>query len=518
MTSSTAKFERLLTLEQCVAKIECEEDHLFFSRYFFKQRQSMKFRVNWHHILISDILQGVIDGKYKNVVINVSPGSSKTELVIINFIARGLAINPWARFLHLSYSDDLALLNSQTARDMVRSDEYQTLWPLAIADDSKAKKRWNVILNGKPAGGVYATSLSGQITGFRAGHMAPGFQGALLIDDPLKPEDAFSKMKLDRANRQLLTTVKSRKANPDTPIILIMQRIAENDPTGFIKQGNLGSDWTHIVIPAVIDEAFVAGLDPKYQKLIERDANERFSYWPYKEPINELLMMERGEGSDQSGARISRHVFTSQYQQAPKAVGGNIIHGEWFETYTVLPIIKLRKIYVDTAQKTAERNDYSVFECWGKGDDGKIYLIDLLRGKWEAPELEKRALMFWAKHASIDTYPKDKFGTLQKMVVEDKSSGTGLIQKIRLLNALPIQPMERVKDKLTRVMDVLGYLESRMVSIPESAPFTADFVSECEAFTADDSHQYDDQIDPLVDAVVDLLQAGNKLDTWRRLI
>lgn len=465
-------------------------------------------------MLISDVLQDVIDGKTKNVVINVPPGSSKTELAVINFIARGLAINPRARFLHLSYSDDLGLLNSQTARDMVRSDEYQALWPMAIADDAKAKKRWNVVIGGKPAGGVYATSLGGQITGFRAGHMAEGFTGAIIIDDPLKPEDAFSKTKLDAANRKLLTTVKSRKANPNVPIIVIMQRIAENDPTGFIKQGNVGGEWKHVVIPAVIDDAYVATLAPKYQAMIERDNPSRFSYWAYKEPIAELLSMERGEGEDQSGSRISRHVFASQYQQNPVAIGGNIIKGAWFERYTVLPKIKYRKIFADTAQKTKERNDFSVFECWGLGENGKIYLIDMIRGKWEAPELEARAIAFWSKHHAQDV---EKLGQLRELKVEDKSSGTGLVQKIRLLNQIPVKPIERVKDKLTRVMDVVGYIEAS-VAVPADAPFTNDFIAECEAFTADDSHAHDDQIDPLCDALVDMVAAGNKLKQWENLI
>lgn len=504
-----------LTLEQSFRKMECEADHLYFTRYFFKQRQNLKFIINWHHQLIADVIEDVIRGRRKNVVINVSPGSSKTELVVINLIARGLAINPRARFLHLSYSDDLALLNSQTARDMIASEEYQDLWPFAIADDMKAKKRWNVMLDGKPAGGVYATSLGGQITGFRAGHMAPGWQGALIVDDPLKPEDAFSKTKLDAANRKLLTTVKSRKANPDTPIVVIMQRIAENDPTAFIINGNVGGEWSHVVIPAVIDEAYVASLDPKYQALITKDAEGRFSYWPYKEPIQELLTMERGDGQDQSGGRISRHVFASQYQQNPVAIGGNIIKGEWFEKYTVLPKIKYRKIFVDTAQKTKERNDFSVFECWGLGDNGKIYLLDMIRGKWEAPELKSRAIAFWNKHKAEDV---DKFGQLRQMVVEDKSSGTGLIQEIKLLNQIPVKPMERVIDKLTRVMDIVTYVEAHLVCLPLDAPFTLDFIAECEAFTADDSHAHDDQIDPMCDAIVDFLSTGNKLKTWEKLI
>lgn len=503
-----------------LARLRCEEDHLFFGRYFFKSRQGIKFKVNWHHHLIADVIQDVIAGRKKNVVITVPPGSSKTELVVINLIARGLAINPRARFLHLSGSDSLASLNSATARDLVTSDDYQQLWPLKIAPDAKAKKRWNVEIDGQPAGGVYATALGGQITGFRAGHMAPGFQGAIIIDDPIKPEDAYSKTKLDAANRKLLTTVKSRKANPDTPIILIMQRIAENDPVGFIEKGNIPGHWDFIKIPAVVDQKFINALPEAYKAMVDttvKDDKGRSSYWPYKEPLAELLTMERGEGSDMNGARVSRHVFNSQYQQTPVALGGNIIKGEHFVRYAkgVLPKIKYRKVYADTAQKTAERNDFSVFEEWGLGEDGKIYLIDMIRGKWESPELRKQAVAFWAKCKARDT---DKFGALHKMVVEDKSSGTDLIQTLKLPpHNIPIEPMERVKDKLTRVMDGLPYLEAHFVCIPEDAPFTSDFVAENEAFTADDSHDFDDQIDPMIDAIMDILSNGNKMKQWEQL-
>lgn len=500
-----------------IAKLKCEEDHLFFSRYFFKTRQGIKFIINWHHQLIADVIDDVIAGRKRNVMITVSPGSSKTELVVINMIARGLAINPRARFLHLSGSDSLASLNSATARDIVRSDEYQKLWPLQIAEDANAKKRWNVLVDGQPAGGVYATSLGGQVTGFRAGHMTAGFQGAILIDDPIKPEDAFSSIKLDAANRKLLTTVNSRKANPETPIILVMQRLAENDPVGFIESGNMEGDWHHVRIPAVIDETYLAGLSPRYVNLVDSTGgvNGRFSYWPYKEPLDRLLSMERGDGIDQSGSRISRHVFSSQYQQAPTALGGNIIKGEYFERYSVLPRIKWRKVFADTAQKTKERNDYTVFEEFGIGIDGRLYLLDLIRGKWEAPELQRRAIAFWQKAKARDV---DTFGQLRKIAVEDKSSGTGLIQTLKLPPYnIPIEAIERNKDKLTRVMDVLPYIEAKQVCIPEGASYTNDFILECESFAADNSHAHDDQIDPLVDAVNDMLQAGNKIKQWEAL-
>jgi predicted phage terminase large subunit-like protein len=481
-----------LPLDLAVAKQKCESSHLFFSRYFFKHRQGIKFLVNWHHKLICDVVQKVIDGELKNVVINVPPGSSKTELVAINLIARGLALNPRARFLHISYSDDLALLNSQTARDIVQSDEFQALWPLAIADDAKAKKRWNVVVDGRTAGGVYSVSLGGQITGFRAGHMTAGWQGAIIIDDPLKVEDAYSQTKRNAANRKLVSTVKSRKANPDTPIIVIMQRLAEEDPTGFIKAGKVPGSWAFVTIPAVLDDEYIAKLDERYANELdssERDESNRFSYWPYKEPITDLNELETKD----------RFVFSGQYQQMPAPLGGGIIRGSWFKFYDVLPVMRYRKIFADTAQKTGERNDYSVFQCWGHGEDNRIYLIDQIRGKYEAPELERRALAFWVKHSS------DTDSTLRQLVIEDKASGTGLIQTIQRNGGIPVTGIERTKDKLTRVMDIVGQIESGYVYLPKNAAFTSDFIGECESFTADDSHAHDDQVDPMCDAINDML-------------
>lgn len=504
--SSTASIDP--QVERAVIRKRCESDHLFFSRYFFKHRQGIKFRINWHHVLISDVVQRVIDGELKNVIINVPPGSSKTELVAINLIARGLAINPRARFLHISYSDDLALLNSETAREIVRSDEYQALWPLKIADDADSKKRWNVVVDGKKAGGVYAVSLGGQITGFRAGHMAEGWQGAIIIDDPLKVEDAYSKPNRDKANRKLLSTVKSRKANPDTPIIVIMQRLAEEDPTGFIKSGKVPGDWEFIEIPALITDDYVNALPERIRAMVdstERDEDGRFSYWPYKEPLHDMLAMERAD----------RYVFSGQYMQRPSPLGGGIIRSDAFQRYSVVPQLKYRMIYADTAQKTAERNDYSVFECWGLGLDNRIYLLDMIRGKWQAPELKKRAIDFWAKHAvdngGLNVPP------LRKMKIEDKASGTGLIQDIHASGGIPVEGIERNRDKLTRVMDVVSYIDSGLVCIPLNAPFVSDFVTECESFTADDTHAHDDQIDPMCDAINDMLAGAKDLSVWARL-
>ena len=81
---------------------------LNFTRYFFKEKYKRKFVVGKHHVKIAEALDRVFRGQSTRLIINIAPRYGKTELAVKNFIAMGLAINPKAKFIHLSYSDDLA--------------------------------------------------------------------------------------------------------------------------------------------------------------------------------------------------------------------------------------------------------------------------------------------------------------------------------------------------------------------------------------------------------------------------
>jgi len=163
--------------------------------------------------------------------------------------------------------------------------------------------------------------------------------------------------------------------------------------------------------------------------------------------------------------------------------------------------LKWRAIWADTAQKTKEHNDYSVFLCAGLGYDNRLYIIDVRRGKWEAPELIKEAKAFINKHKESNT----KIGKLRYMAIEDKASGTMLIQNISRETTLPIKAIQRDTDKLTRTMDVVFYVEDRRVVLPVSAPWLLNYVEEIEGLKADFTHEHDDQWDPTIDAINDSL-------------
>lgn len=257
--------------ERRMLKYMFEADGMLFMRYFFKLRESNKMIVNWHHYVIEFVLQAVIDGLINRLIINVSPGYTKTEQAVLNFICRGLALNSRAKFIHTSYSGDLANENSSKIRDTIRSPEFQELWPMKIRVDSTAKKRWFTA----KGGGMMAAPSAGQITGFRAGRMEEGFTGAFINDDPVKPDDAFSDAKRNAINNRFNNTMRSRLAVETVPMINIMQRIHETDLTGFLLRGGSGDIWHHLVLPARIDDEFLTKkYNEDYTHGIPLDINE----------------------------------------------------------------------------------------------------------------------------------------------------------------------------------------------------------------------------------------------------
>ena len=227
-----------------------ENDGLQFMRYFFKHREGIQMLRNWHHYVIEYVLQAVYDMKIPRLIVNIAPGYSKTEQVVLNFITRGLALNPRSKFIHASYSGDLAQDNSSKIKDMVSSHEFQELWPMGIRVDSKGKKRWFTELGG----GMMAAPAGGQITGFRAGRMEEGFTGAFVIDDPVKPDDAYSEIKRNGVNNRFNNTMRSRLAVEEVPMIVIMQRIHEDDLSGYLLRGGSGDIWHHLSIPTHLSE------------------------------------------------------------------------------------------------------------------------------------------------------------------------------------------------------------------------------------------------------------------------
>ncbi len=214
--------------------------------------------------------------------------------------------------------------------------------------------------------------------------------------------------------------------------------------------------------------------------------------WAFKHDLEQLKTLEQGDP----------YTYSSQMQQQPSPLGGGMFKDKYWKSYDVLPPdIDVMRIYGDTAQKTAEHNDWSVFQFWARSRSMGIFLVDQMRGKWEAPELESIMVEFWNKHKPTQFKPHGA----QVVKIEDKSSGSSLIQSIKKDYFIPVEPIQRNTDKVLRAMGVVKYFASGFIHLPNDAPWVHDYKDEFRKFTPLMTHKHDDQIDPTMDAVEDLI-------------
>jgi len=319
-------------------RIFCAAGTLNYTQYFFYKQYNRTFVIGDHHRQICDALDRVLKGEIKRLIINVAPRYGKTEIAVKNFISKGLSINPASKYIHLSYSDDLALDNSEGVKDIVSLPAYKDLYPeVEIKKGSDSKKKWYTT----KGGGVYATSAGGQVTGFGAGRvdedhedddldeMMPNgdldFAGALIIDDPIKPDDADSDTVRSKVNNRFDSTIINRVNSRNTPIIIIMQRLHENDLCGHVLE-NYPGEWTVLSLPSIIMEE-------------GQSMQEGKALWEFKHTLNELLKMNE----------VNPINFGRQYMQNPQPREGLLYSP--FRTYTVIPASQrsIKKAYVDTA-------------------------------------------------------------------------------------------------------------------------------------------------------------------------
>lgn len=231
-------------------------------------------------------------------------------------------------------------------------------------------------------------------------------------------------------------------------------------------------------------------------------AESILSVCPKQIPVGSALWGFKHDLEMLSVISADRYTMASQYQQSPKPLGGGMFKEAYWKHYDILPSdIDLLRIYGDTAQKIAERNDYTVFQLWARSRSSGIYLIDQVRGKFEAPELESKLVDFWNKHKPTIHKPLGA----QMVKIEDKSSGSSLIQSIKKDYMIPIEGIQRSTDKVFRAMGVVKYFASGYVHLPRDTEWLHDYKEEFSKFSPLMTHKHDDQIDPTMDAVEDMI-------------
>lgn len=458
----------LLAIERELCKRSLAD---FAKRAWRVLEPASELKWGWALDAICRHLEAVTDGKITRLLMTVPPGSMKSLLTGVIWPAwewgpRGM---PEMRFIGTAHEEQLAIRDSRRCRDLIKSDWYQRLWPVELLADLDGKREF-----GNTMKGVRQARSFTSMTGVRGDRV--------ILDDPISADSANSQAKLEAARIAFTETLPTRVNSDRSAIVVIMQRLNEKDTAGVIIE--MGLPYEHLCIPMRFEPdrkciTSIGWSDPRSEEG-ELMFPDRFS----EEQVSEL---EKTLGT---------YGAAGQLQQRPSPRDGGIINGAWFGYWRALPAMDFRLITVDTAQKTGEQNDYSVMQAWARSSTGKAVMLDQVRGKWEAPELLIQARAFWLKHQG-DRRPQCQAAALRGMYVEDKVSGTGLIQTLRR-EGIPVVPVQRSKDKISRGYDAAPFIESGNVSLPEDAPWLSDFLAEVESFPAG---AHDDQLDPLFDAI-----------------
>lgn len=420
-----------LNINDVYLKRKCESNLLFFTRYIYKENHRRNFIVAPHLIKICNYLERVVSGEIKRLIINIPPRYGKTELAVKCFIAWSLAKNPQSKFIHLSYSDDLALDNSSQTKEYIESEAFQKFWNMELKKDAQGKKKWF----NKDGGGVYATASGGAITGFGAGVAeSKEFSGAIIIDDPLKPDDASSEARRNSVNERYNNTIRSRVNDRDTPIILIMQRLHEDDLSGYLLSGGSGEVWEHLCLPA---------LDENNEPL-----------WSDKHSFAELEQIRQA----------NRYNFSGQYMQQPSPEEGGEWRKEWFTIVdkSEIPLDALKwELIIDGAYTKNTANDPSGFQIGAKWNNNYVILSSIDK-YLEMPELLK----------FIPNYIDSSGVKVAMTLVEPKASGKSIKQMIHTETKLNISEIKTNfvnSSKIENARACSPYIESGRVILVKGA-------------------------------------------------
>lgn len=477
------RFPSKTSIEKELQKRKLEKDLYEYLLFLFDKIKREEFLPNWHHKEICKALMKVWKGEIKYLIINLPPRYTKTELVIKAFVSWCLGKNPKCKFIHLSYSDELALDNSSAIKEIVQHEEYQNLWPMVLKQDSQSKKKWF----NTDGGGMLAAAAGGAVTGFGAGSTKSNiFSGAILIDDPIKPDDAFSDTERTKVNNRFNSTIKSRLNDPKkTPMIVIMQRLHEEDLSGFLLDGGSEYEFYHLNLPA-INEDGPSEYDP-------REKGE--ALWPDKHDEEQLELMRIHDANN----------FAGQYQQRPSPAEGNIF--KHFHFYKDLPEDINFKVHswdftFKAKSKTKnKKTDFVVGSEWGKRKlNGDIYLL---------PDLVHARMDFTDSLAAIKKFIKSH-PDYKALLIEDKANGSAIISSLKkaVVNddgtreegVKRIIEIEPEGDKVERAQAVAPLFKSGNVFFPDPSicPWINDFINELKLFP---NGKNDDRVDVTTQAV-----------------
>ena len=432
--------------------------YTFVHRSFRELNANVPFLHNWHNELIAGKLEACLRGEITRLIVNIPPRSLKSHSATVAFPAYVLGHRPNAQIICASYGQDLANKHSMDCRTVMASDWYKGLFTTRMSPSKQSFQEFMTTENGFRL----ATSVGGVLTGRGADF--------IILDDPLKPEEALSETQRRAVNEWYDHTLYSRLNDKRTGcIIIIMQRLHEDDLVGHVLEQE---NWEHVCLPAIAERDETHIVETPFRTYsLHRRAGEALH--AEREPIEMLAHLRR---------TLGEYNFAGQYQQAPAPLGGGMVKLEWFKSYApgeepATPDLVFQSW--DTANKNTELSDYSVCTTWACRNKN-LFLLHVLRRRMDYPEL-KRTVQSQAA----------RFGA-KTILIEDKASGTQLIQELVQAGTYGVTRYQPMMDKIMRMHSVTSTIENGFVYLPNKADWLPEFTHEFVNFP---NGRFDDQVD-----------------------
>ena len=433
---------------------------------------------NWSIDAIAYALEQVASGRCTRQIICLPPRHLKSQMTSVMWVAWRLGHDPSHNFVCVSYSNELSAKHARDCRALLHAPWYRRMFPATHLDPNRSAVHDFETTAG---GGRLATSITGTLTG-RGGD-------TIIIDDPIKPDDAYSDTLRDGVNDWFSTTLASRLNDKARgAILLVMQRLHPFDLVGKLEEAGV---WSQLSLPVIAESDQSIPL-PRgcWQHRKEGDVLH-----PERESRADLELIRQTMGST---------VFSAQYLQRPVPLEGNLVKGDWlctFEPGDYPTGLGTRVVQSwDTATEDGALNDYSVCVT-AVVHKGRVYVVDVFRKKVDFPTLKREAIS------------KARDLKANALLIEDQSSGRQLIQALRSEGPTGVpRPIARTPDrnKVSRLAGVSAMIEAGQLLLPREASWLAEFKHELLAFP---SVRYDDQVDALTQLMLWVRSGYQKTDT-----
>lgn len=357
-------------LSKALFRERCRRSFHFFFKEFWDVNNKEPLVDSPHIKYLCDEAEKVVrrivarQPKEYDLIINVPPGTSKSNIFSQQLEAWAWILDPTLQFITASHSHSLSLALSVKSRDIIQSEKFQKYFPeIELRRDVNAKSWFS-----NTDGGYRYTCTPGISPVGRHAHL-------IVVDDPIDPSESTTETARETINEWFKNTLPTRVVSKEvSAMILVMQRLHENDPAGFLLKENEGTSNIKLIkLPGKIDNN---------TRAIPREAEQIYQ-------DNLLDPVRLGEiVLSQLRHRLGPYNYAGQIDQNPVPQTGGMFSVENLKITKTIPD-RLVEVYRSWDKAGTEGGGCNTAGVkMAKMANGDFIILDCVFGQWRADKRE----------------------------------------------------------------------------------------------------------------------------------